>query len=809
VADRLALAFAGTFAAALFCTYASDWLDWQPLDIDDAVAGIAIGLLLLLAGPVRRVLHHAAHLPTAAGLSVVALALAPAAWAALVNGSHGDGLDTAAGYDLIGGPGFVGALAVTGLVFVFALRRRLHWAAMALSPVAWVETMVLVGDGHASMLIGVLSGAIVGTGLMIASVSAWVRAVRDGPVWLSRMPASAPIVGARAALTGRVRRALGVALCAPNVATLAAFVLLTGVVAALFGLLGHYDLEYTILYPLIALPGCQTALVIAALAYVLALRHRLYRTGLVASAVIGVHLFLLAWLEDLAIEMETVAFFCATVTVSLLLGAMAVWRASARKAPVRPGELLAFLALASAVALVAGFEPVDRILPAAAIGVWWWFYYRRGAPLVTPAALERIGQRQPLLRLGLTAVLGLTLGVHLLLLHAAVANQTGAMLLAELRLRHLYRISDVAFTRAILADQYLWHDSISVARGGSVEIYPWLLLGVSRHELDQWSETWLVKYGDLDEKRKVTGFGLQMRQGGAGGRLVSYVYGGSPAQRAGVRRGDVIRSIEGIPVDGPDAPALPPSKRSARLELVSATGEVREVTVARAEYERSAVSVERIIDVAGRRVGYLELHNFDKKADNDFIDAAVRLRAQGIEELVLDLRMNPGGRASTSLHIASAIGGERLHGKLFERLVHNERYRDRDRDLTFSTPLRGALSLARIFIIASKDSCSASEGLINGLAPHMEVVTIGGTTCGKPVGSYVIDYGERQYSVIAFRSINARGEGDYYSGLRPRCDAEDDVRRDFGDPEEASLKAALHYIEHGRCPEPLAPTGSL
>ena len=84
----------------------------------------------------------------------------------------------------------------------------------------------------------------------------------------------------------------------------------------------------------------------------------------------------------------------------------------------------------------------------------------------------------------------------------------------------------------------------------------------------------------------------------------------------------------------------------------------------------------------------------------------------------------------------------------------------------------------------------------------MEVVTIGGTTCGKPVGSGVLEYGEYEYSIITFRAINARGVGDYYNGLRPTCAADNDPMRDLGDPEEATFKAALHYIRHGRCPEP-------
>jgi hypothetical protein len=84
------------------------------------------------------------------------------------------------------------------------------------------------------------------------------------------------------------------------------------------------------------------------------------------------------------------------------------------------------------------------------------------------------------------------------------------------------------------------------------------------------------------------------------------------------------------------------------------------------------------------------------------------------------------------------------------------------------------------------------------------VVTVGATTCGKPVGSSVVEYGERTYLIITFRVANALGEGGYYAGIRPACAAENDVTRDLGDPEEASLKAALHYVRYGRCPEPSA-----
>jgi C-terminal processing protease CtpA/Prc len=310
-------------------------------------------------------------------------------------------------------------------------------------------------------------------------------------------------------------------------------------------------------------------------------------------------------------------------------------------------------------------------------------------------------------------------------------------------------------------------------------------------------------------ERRPKGLGLEFGPESADGVRVAYVFPGSPADTAGVRRGDVIRSMNGIPVDafGTARPAIAPKPAEAtRLELAGPGREPREVTIARAEYSRPVVSVTKVIDEAGRRVGYVTLHHFASSAVGDFVNAAVRLREQGIDELVLDLRMNPGGSLQAARVIASAIAGPRLDGQLFQRIVHNERYRDRDEDIAFHAPKEGSLSLPRLFVITSEDTCSASEALINGLASHSTVVTVGTTTCGKPVGMTVVEYGKRAYSVITFRVLNSRGEGDYFTGLRPICQAEDDFAHELGDPAEASLQAALHYIRFGRCPDPLVNT---
>jgi hypothetical protein len=118
------------------------------------------------------------------------------------------------------------------------------------------------------------------------------------------------------------------------------------------------------------------------------------------------------------------------------------------------------------------------------------------------------------------------------------------------------------------------------------------------------------------------------------------------------------------------------------------------------------------------------------------------------------------------------------------------------------------LSLNRIFFIGTENTASASELMINGVKPYVESILAGSTTHGKPVGMYVFEFRDYDWVVlpVCFKYSNADNEGDFYDGLQPALSAEDDITRDFGDPEEASLKAILDYIETGVIP--LKSTGS-
>jgi C-terminal processing protease CtpA/Prc len=649
-AGRLSLEFAGAFAASLVCIYAADWLDWRPFGIDDALAGMALGLALLLAGPARRALYHA-----------------------------GDAPDEA----------------------TFAL---------------WV---------------------LVGTPA-VASFLAYVFG-------------SSPVEGGQAG---------SLVLCA----------------------------------------GFGASVAVAWLGTAFALRRGLYEAAFVLAALSGLALF--AFLDASGIPATDAALFGALAGAWLLLVAICFWHGSARARSERADGLLVWLAIASVASLAVGAAPIAWFTAAGVVGTWWRCYYRKGLPLFPPGRM-RFDARRMTRSLAFNVASAAIVAAHGFLLGAAAANATGPMLLAMVAKTGLYTVSDFTFSEALLADQYLWRDDPSPARriaAGSPE----RLVELLRHERDKWSGASLIAAQEAFEARKATGLGLITTADDAEDLRVWYVYPGSPGHAAGVRRGDVVRAINGIPVDanGARRPAgTSPPTASTRLELASPGRAPREVTLARAEYSKPVVTVEKVIDAGGRRVGYVTLRHFVGTAREEFLDAAARLGEQGIEDLVLDLRLNPGGGVYTARAVASAIGGRRLDGRTFARLVHNDRYRDRDEDIPFRAPARGVLSLARLFVIVAEDTCSASEALVNGLAPHVTVVTVGAPTCGKPVGMAVVEYGERAYSVITFRVVNARGEGDYFDGLPPTCAAEDDLAHELGDPAEASLAAALHYVRHGRCPD--------
>jgi C-terminal processing protease CtpA/Prc len=123
------------------------------------------------------------------------------------------------------------------------------------------------------------------------------------------------------------------------------------------------------------------------------------------------------------------------------------------------------------------------------------------------------------------------------------------------------------------------------------------------------------------------------------------------------------------------------------------------------------------------------------------------------------------------------------------------------------TPLAYPLpeGLSRVVVITSPGTASASELLINGLKPFVDVVLVGETTYGKPFGFIPRSECGTTYNAVQFETLNSLGFGKYTSGFTPDCVVPDDLDRPLGDPNEKRLKAALDYVATGRCTGAQAP----
>lgn len=548
---------------------------------------------------------------------------------------------------------------------------------------------------------------------------------------------------------------------------------------------------------LLQLPARATTVLVAGLAYLYALRRGLYGTALIVLAVVGIACAG-TWSAG---RMGAFAAACAGgLAVAALAPALVLRRRADAGRPLASVEPLAVpVAALCAAAFAAGFRDAGVVALAAALAAWW-FYLRRRVRRAAAGEFSPVSGVQLVLRAGLAGGLAATVYAHALVIEAARSNYTGPMLLAELRDRGLYTVSDFTFARALLRDQYLWRDELPLAP--RVAASPEQLIEASRHRRDGWSTAMPLARDLRREALETRGYGFQLRTEDDGRLRVVDVVTGSPAHAAGVRRGDVLRAVDGFTPDRLREARAARTGDAARLELGAPDGTVREATLRESRYRIPAVAAEAVVKAGDRRVGYVALRHFSASTPSEFEAAALRLRRLRVDDLVLDLRLNGGGSLDAAGRVASVIAGRRVDGRTFLRMVYNERHRDSDQEQVFGAPAWGGLGLARIVVITSRETCSASEALVQGLAPHLEVVTVGDTTCGKPVGFQVVRYGDTTYWVVTFKDLNARGEGDYFAGLAPDCPAADDAVHALGDPRDPSFATALRYLAYGRCAPP-------
>jgi len=239
--------------------------------------------------------------------------------------------------------------------------------------------------------------------------------------------------------------------------------------------------------------------------------------------------------------------------------------------------------------------------------------------------------------------------------------------------------------------------------------------------------------------------------------FVNYVIPGSAAKNTGIKRGDVIIKVNGSLLNESNIGQLNAAQVSVSVaekakvdysvpnKTIKYSGEKTHNLMASGNVYENPLYYRGIFSEHRKKIGYIVYNVFDQNYNSQLNYAFKWLYENDVKELILDLRYNSGGSVETAVALAQMITGNFTNQPLVE-LEFNEKHKDRDTLLRMTRKIsvmggkediRG-LELDRVFILTSGGTASASEIIIKCLKPYINVITIGGRTYGKYVGSFTL-----------------------------------------------------------------------
>ena len=316
--------------------------------------------------------------------------------------------------------------------------------------------------------------------------------------------------------------------------------------------------------------------------------------------------------------------------------------------------------------------------------------------------------------------------------------------------------------------------------------------------------------------------------------LVIYAKNNTDAKAKGVDRGRFITKINGQDINASNYNQLFGGTGSKTLSMAdwvyNSNEEVYylqnsgDVTInMHNRFAENPILMDSVYTIDDKKIGYL-VYNFfardrgnnSSEYDRELMSILGSHKSQGINEMVLDLRYNSGGAVSSAIALASALVKNRSTNNVlttseYNSIVHNSLIREFGANYNkdyFIDKVSGTnisipeMNLPRLFILTSGWTASASEFIINGLIPYMDVILIGETTYGKNVGSITIyeeDDEKNKWGMqpIIVRYSNSLGNSDFTAGFNPdhEVDEFDELYLyDFGNSNDPLLKKALTLI---------------
>ncbi|MFT6795887.1 MAG: carboxyl-terminal processing protease [Maribacter sp.] len=314
--------------------------------------------------------------------------------------------------------------------------------------------------------------------------------------------------------------------------------------------------------------------------------------------------------------------------------------------------------------------------------------------------------------------------------------------------------------------------------------------------------------------------------------FVRYIIPGSDATTRDIQRGELFTGVDGqaLNIDNYRALLFGENNDYTLNMAEFVNGELanngKEVTLTKEEaLSENPVFISTSFEINGENIGYLMYNQFTNEYDNELYTELASLNAAGITNLIIDLRYNPGGSVNTTRLLASII-----YDTNTENLFLTKRYNDKlqlqfskdQLEVYFTNKIENrtieSLGLNKLYVLTSASSASASELLINSLAPYMDVIQIGDVTRGKnEFSTTLVDDRENSYlytpsrvnkinpkvqwaiQPLLGRNENAEGFSDFTEGLVPDVQLKEDLENlgILGDQNEPLLARAIQEIIGG------------
>ncbi len=212
--------------------------------------------------------------------------------------------------------------------------------------------------------------------------------------------------------------------------------------------------------------------------------------------------------------------------------------------------------------------------------------------------------------------------------------------------------------------------------------------------------------------------------------VIAGTFTDSPAEKAGLREGDLIYMVDGEDVSAMDTNEVVsrvrgPEGSTVHMSLVrQGSDDLIEVDIVREQIESDTVYSEMLED----NIGYIQIEEFDTVTFEQFVDALAVLKGQGAKGIIIDVRSNPGGNLDTACDIARYIIPEGIICDTVDKY---------DNRIDYTSDGEHELELPLVMLVNGY-SASASEILTGAAKDHGKARVVGSTTYGKGIVQTIV-----------------------------------------------------------------------